>query len=107
LFQRLVSSAAKNLGDSGILAFSYCAREAGGELPPEGWHYPHCVFYDSGAVAAFLKEADLFGQALPWYHPGARWYVAARDQSRLPTETELHLLRGAVFHDPQFPASRS
>jgi hypothetical protein len=75
-------------------------------LPEEGWHYPMCVTYSDEQILKFFAEAGLSGISIPWYHPAARWYVAALSRDRLPTDAERRLLTGAVLHDPQFANSR-
>ena len=106
--RRLLHSFAATLAADGVTLFSYIrATEAGNPQPAEGWHYPDCVAYGDDHIRAFLANAGLVGAAIPWYHPAAQWYLAARSASRLPAPEELCFLSGAVLRDRQFTASRS
>lgn len=108
LFQKTMDSFADVLADDGVIAFSYWnTPEPLAKAPADGWHYPGSVKYTQGEVDAFVHKAGLTGVAIPWHHPGASWYLAARRPERLPSAGELVFLRGAVLHDPQFAASRA
>lgn len=108
LFKKLVSSFSSSLEDEGLVLFSYLDSPIAVDHPAKGgWVYPGCVEYTGQEVQAMLGEAGLFGMAIPWFHPGANWFLAARSMSRLPTAEEAALLRGAVLFDPQFARSRS
>ena len=107
LFQRLIASFADVLKEDGLALFSYWNTPDPHVHPEsEGWVYPGSVRYTESEVHAFLSNSGLTGKAIPWYHPGASWFVASRDAKRLPSDAELPFLRGAVLHDPQFAASR-
>ena len=71
-----------------------------------GWVYPDCVAYGGSRIEALCLDAGLHCRRLPWYHPRAVWYVAARSVADLPQAKELPFLSGAVLFDPQFEASR-
>ena len=45
--------------------------------------------------------------AIPWYHPEAVWYLAARAPDRLLSRDEMAFLKGAVLNDPQLAASKA
>ena len=55
-----------------------------------------------GASREIFRQAGLACRKLPWYHPGATWFIAARDATALPRNQDLWLLRGAVLSDQQF-----
>jgi SAM-dependent methyltransferase len=96
------------LAKDGLVAFSIIESNADDEMPAEaGWTYPHCVSYGKSALADLCAEANLRCTRIPWYHPGATWYVAARDAQLLPSDYEKQFLRGAVLFDADFSASRS
>lgn len=106
LFQTLMTSFASVLNDDGLVLFSYWNTPV--ELPkapPNGWIYPGSVKYTEDQVEAFLAKAGLHGAPIPWYHPGASWYLASKSAARLPSEAERRLLAGAVLFDPQFAKS--
>jgi hypothetical protein len=107
LFRRFVASARSALDDKGIMLISAVrSAEQRANLPDNGWHYPLCVAYSDEQILEFFSEAGLFGISIPWYHPAARWYLAAPSQARLPTDWERRFLTGAVLHDPQLANSR-
>lgn len=107
LFRRLMTSFASVLEPDGLVLLSYLNKpEPSSGLPGDGWHYPSSVSYTESQVQTFVTEAGLHGTAIPWHHPGASWYLAARSPSRLPTEGEKRFLAGAVLFDPQFVKSR-
>ncbi len=107
IFRELMRSFSAVLEPDGLILFSYIqAPNWETALPSEGWHYPDCVAYAEPIVEEFLKAAGLIGISIPWYHPGAKWYLAARSSERLPNAQEVSLLTGMVLFDPQFAASR-
>lgn len=107
LFQKLMDSAAAALEPDGLFLFSYLdTPERDAHSDDEGWVYPGCVRYTQSEVHDFVRHAGLVGMAIPWFHPGASWFLAARHPGRLPSEAEAGLLRGAVLFDPQFAKSR-
>ena len=106
-FLKLMASAARALEESGLVLFSYC------DSPTENcnvssiwWVYPECVSYSEDQVHQFLDNAGLVGRSIPWFHPGAKWFLAALSRERLPSDGETQFLNGAVLHDPQFASSR-
>jgi SAM-dependent methyltransferase/2-polyprenyl-3-methyl-5-hydroxy-6-metoxy-1,4-benzoquinol methylase len=106
LFQTLMTSFASVLEDDGLVLFSYWNTPVELPQPPRnGWIYPGSVKYTEDQLEAFLKQAGLHGAPIPWYHPGASWYLAAKSAERLPSEAERRLLSGAVLFDPQFAKS--
>jgi SAM-dependent methyltransferase len=107
LFREIMVSARRALCNNGLILISVAqSDEQKNSLPEEGWHYPMCVTYSDEQILKFFAEAGLSGISIPWYHPAARWYVAALSRDRLPTDAERRLLTGAVLHDPQFANSR-
>jgi SAM-dependent methyltransferase len=107
LFRKLVLGARTVLDKNGVILISAIhSVDKLTSLPEDGWHYPLCVAYSDEQILEFFAEAGLVGISIPWYHPAARWYVAALSQARLPTDGERRLLTGAVLHDPQFANSR-
>jgi SAM-dependent methyltransferase len=108
LFRKFIINASNCLADNGLILLSiFQSKERQTSLPEEGWHYPMCVAYSDEQILRFFAKAGLSGISIPWYHPELHWYVAARSQARLPTDSERLLLRGAVLHDPQFANSRA
>ena len=107
LFYRFLLNARSVLNDNGLILVSVIqSDEQKISFPENGWHYPMCVAYSHEQILEFFAEAGLSGISIPWYHPAARWYVAALSQARLPTDGERRLLMGSVLHDPQFADSR-
>ena len=107
LFHKFIISARNALDDNGLILVSVIhSEERKTSLPEDGWHYPMCVAYSDKQILGFFAEAGLSGISIPWYHPAARWYVAALSQARLPSDGERRLLTGVVLHDPQFANSR-
>jgi SAM-dependent methyltransferase len=107
LLRTLIASAAAVLTERGLFAFSYCRADGATSLPSNGWHYPGCVLYEETKIAELLKDAGLTGRAIPWFHPGASWHLAAKDQTVLPRDEELCHLEGIALRHPLFEASRS
>jgi SAM-dependent methyltransferase len=107
LSRLLLAEMAKVLEPGGKIIFSIIeAPWAEQENVAEGWLYPGCVGYRRETILQWCAEAGLIGQRLPWYHPGAVWYMAAKDPSALPTLNQLSVLSGSVLFDPQFTRSR-
>ena len=103
----LIEGAAKALNPKGKFIFSIIEDPIRDAKPSEeGWIYPRCVSYGAAAIADFCASAGLVCCRLPWYHPGATWYMAAQSTAQLPNEREMPLLRGAVLFEPQFERSR-
>jgi len=106
LLKRYLSSAYDCLEPDGIILFSYKRTEdANTPLPANGWHYPDNVSYTVDYIKNAAESVRLVGKAIPWYHPGAAWFVAARHEGALPDDQYLHHLSGAVFREPQFQNS--
>ncbi len=97
---------AASLKKDGKVIFSIIEAEFPTAVPdPQGWSYPHCVSYGCFAIEAIFRQSGLFCKKLPWYHPGATWYVAGHSEKYLPLDEHLRLLSGAVLFAPQFAAS--
>lgn len=106
LLRTLIANAAAVLAEKGLFALSYCRTNEGITLPSDGWHYPGCVFYEERKIAELLTDAGLASRAIPWFHPGASWYLAAKHHSALPRDDELCHLEGAALRHPLYEASR-
>lgn len=107
LFRKLMGSIALALENDGLAMFSYSNSPTPSEHPfPEEWVYPQCLTYSEDQVQRFLLDAGLVGIPIPWFHPGAKWFLAAMSPQRLPTGPEASLLNGVVLHDPQFATYR-
>jgi SAM-dependent methyltransferase len=106
LLRTLIANAAVVLAEKGLFALSYCRADAPISPPADGWHYPGCVRYEEQKIAELLKDVGLVGRAIPWFHPGASWYLAARSQSVLPRDEELCHLEGVALRHPLYEASR-
>jgi SAM-dependent methyltransferase len=108
LFQRLLESFRGVLADKGLILVSMiCTSTDDQGLPAPGWHYPGCVDYSRPQIESFFKNVGLHMAPIPWYHPGANWFLAARSIERLPTDADRRQLTGVVLSDPQFAASRT
>jgi hypothetical protein len=105
LFRKFAINARDTLDDDGLILISVTQSEERRPLCPRTVGIM-CVAYSDEQILEFFTEAGLSGISIPWYHPAARWYVAALSQARLPTDGERRLLTGAVLHDPQFANSR-
>ncbi|CAL8975230.1 hypothetical protein RHODGE_RHODGE_04122 [Rhodoplanes serenus] len=97
LLARLLQSASKVMTDTGIFIFSCIETPQRQVIPPPGWHYPHCVGYDEAQLRDALSAAGLHGVRLPWFHPGAVWWLAKRRESALPNPSFLESLTGRVL----------
>ena len=107
LAERLIHEAAMALTDSGKFVFSIIEDQEPMSLPgADGWTYPDCVAFGAQRIEEMCSNARLKCRRLPWFHPGAVWYIAAHQENNLPTLPEMALLRGAVLFDPQFIASK-
>ena len=103
----LLGEMGASLAETGRIAFSVIESSVADEKPDRSdWVYPDCVRYGGAALAELCGKAGLLCRRIPWYHPGATWYVAARDAAHLPSDQEMALLRGAVLFDSQFEDSR-
>lgn len=108
LAERLLVEAAGAVAENGKIIFSIIEASVAGEQPARrGWTYPECVQYGVSAISTLCAQAGLTCIRLPWYHPGATWYIAARSSKYLPSTDEVKLLHGAVLFDPQFKTSVS
>merc|ERR1712070_165335 len=47
------------------------------------WIYPGVTEFHRNRISSFLKEADLHGESLSWYHPRQTWWVLSRSRSRV------------------------
>jgi SAM-dependent methyltransferase len=106
LVQGLADEMAKSLEEDGRVVFSIIEAPDIFERPSvDGWVYPNCVSYGSVVIRDIFRQAGLVCRSLPWYHPGARWYIAAHSDRFVPAIEDLWLLRGAVLFDEQFSES--
>jgi len=97
----LFSSVAKNLEDNGLFLFSYTREhDEDAPLPADGWYYPGCVGYSRTTITKLLADCGLKSIALPWFHPGADWHVAALDDNALPPTDRIGELTGQVLTRP-------
>jgi SAM-dependent methyltransferase len=104
--EKLAQQFARSLAEGGRAVFSIIeAPELFARPAANGWTYPECVAYGALALRDIFRQADLACRKLPWYHPGATWFIAARDEAALPRTQDLWLLRGAALSDPQFVES--
>ncbi|KDA00629.1 type 12 methyltransferase [Hyphomonas polymorpha PS728] len=95
LLQKLLSGAAASLKPSGLFLFSYIPSQTP-TRPADGWYYPDCVEYEEADMLARLALHGLRGRPIPWYHPAARWIIAAKDETALPAADDLCALTGHV-----------
>ncbi|HLY47206.1 MAG TPA: class I SAM-dependent methyltransferase [Stellaceae bacterium] len=103
---QLLQSMRDALEEGGKAIFTFI-KDAVRKPQPFGWTYPNCVSYQGAEMSELCQQAGLCCTEIPWYHPGATWFVAARSPQHLPSPAEHPLLRGAVLFDPQFAASRT
>ncbi len=98
LMQAMFAPMKRALQDNGLFLFSYIREpdSADSPLPATGWHYPGCVGYTDGQLVRALRDAGLQARPIPWYHPGASWMIAARDESALPPDDVIDRLTGTV-----------
>jgi hypothetical protein len=87
------------------MTFIHPDRTGGVEQHAPGWTYPECVSYAPETLQSLFTEAGLFGRAIPWFHPRQTWYVAARDQSRIPASSEDRYLSGPVLNVSEWQSS--
>jgi hypothetical protein len=93
------------MGEDAIGAVTFVRADAGAECPESGWVYPRVVAHPPATIATLLRDAGFHAAAIPWYHPRQTWYVLSKNPSRIPGETDLPALRGAVLFDPAFAGS--
>ena len=107
LAEKVIHESAKVMTDSGKFVFSVIEDPVDSAVPgASGWVYPGCVAFGAKRIDEMCARSGLTCRRLPWFHPGAVWYIAAGNGSNLPSEREMTLLRGAVLFDPQFERSR-
>jgi SAM-dependent methyltransferase len=105
--ERLIGEMSKVLAPGGKIIFTIFESSDRNALPDRmGWIYPGCVAYGAAQIERLCQGAGLHLRRLPWHHPEAVWYAAARAPADLPQSDELPLLRGAVLFDSQFKDSR-
>lgn len=97
LLSRMLPTVAPALNERGLFLFSYIEAVDESGLPTRGWHYPECVAYGTDYINARLHEHNLVGAPLPWHHPGATWYMAARSKAALPSAATLDNLSGRFW----------
>lgn len=97
LLERMLSTVKPALAERGLFLFSYIQGDEGSHMPEPGWHYPGCVAYGVDYIDQRLRAAGLVGVSLPWFHPGARWYMAAQSKAALPSGPELASLNGSYI----------
>ena len=107
---RLIVNALTNLSasleTSGLLTCTFVEGQTGDSASfEEGWVYPGCVTYTAPEITRMFTDAGLAARRIPWFHPRQTWYLGAHDESQLPRDKDLQLLRGAVLRDPEFAAS--
>jgi SAM-dependent methyltransferase len=93
----------ESLKSNGLIAATF--REGHADFDGNGWVYPGCVNYHPSTIKRFAEEAGLFVIRIPWYHPRQTWYLLAKDSSRLPNNSMLRFLAGAVLFGPEFSES--
>jgi SAM-dependent methyltransferase len=104
--ERLIGEMSKVLAPGGKILFTIFEASDRNALPDRmGWIYPGCISYGAAQIERLCQGAGLHLRRLPWHHPEAVWYAAARTPADLPQPDELPLLRGAVLFDPQFKDS--
>jgi SAM-dependent methyltransferase len=107
LAEKLIRETAMVLANTGKFVFSIIEDPVKAASPAvNGWVYPGCVAFGAGRISEMCAGAGLKCRRLPWFHPGAVWYIAAASEICLPSDLDMSLLRGAVLFDPQFDRSR-
>jgi len=107
LAQKLFCEVSKVMGDNGKFLFSVIEDSEPTASPGvDGWVYPGCVAFGVSQLEKSCANAQLKCRRLPWFHPGAVWFIAAREEAALPSPAELRFLSGAVLFDRQFELSR-
>lgn len=83
LAKLFLASARKALGDQGVfLASLKLGQHPKLEAPGPGWHYPYNIQYSKALIGELLTESGLHWKEIAWFHPGASWIVAARDEAQ-------------------------
>lgn len=95
----MLEGAAAYLEPNGLFLFSYIESKNGSATPDDGWHYPNCTSYSEEYMIRTAADAGLSAVGIPWFHPGAKWMIAAVDPLRLPAEEDLDGLHGRVLND--------
>lgn len=100
----MIGAALKNFRASleagGVIAATFVEGEA--DFGGQGWVYPECVAYRGETVLGAARGAGLEGVRIPWYHPRQTWYLFAAERERLPEESMLRHLTGAVLGEAGF-----
>jgi SAM-dependent methyltransferase len=107
LAEKVARESARVLAKSGRFLFSVIEDPEESAWPSaSGWVYPNCVAFGAKRIEEMCARSGLTCRRLPWFHPGAVWYIAANKATDLPSDQEMTLLKGAVLFDPQFEKSR-
>ena len=98
LIGRILDEFAGCLSEDGIIAATFIHNaELRTPDSEEGWIYPDVVSHTEASITDLIKGAGLHGCSIPWYHPRQRWWLLARNASRLPDSDAQGLLHGAVL----------
>ena len=107
--KEIIRTALRNFKESlkpdGLIVATF--KEETKDFDGSGWVYPKVVRYRPSTIKRLAKEAGLFVQRLPWFHPRQTWYFFTTEKRRLPNRAMLRHLSGAVLYDPEFAASWS
>ena len=61
------------------------------------WLYPGCFSYRTEVVESLVRDADLIGSILPWFHPRQTWWLLARSPEAMPGEEFRQQLAGPTL----------
>ena len=61
------------------------------------WLYPGCFSYRIEVVESLLRDADLIGCILPWFHPRQTWWLLAGSPEAMPDKAFREQLAGPTL----------
>jgi hypothetical protein len=98
LVRQVLANAAKVMHDETkfVATFIHSSKRRPARDEP-GWHYPKCISFDPDVIKGLIREAGLFGQYLPWYHPAQDWYMITMKPQGLLAREDVAKLHGLVF----------
>ncbi len=79
-----LKSAAGALKPDGVVMLSYLPNSKDDTVPQEAWTYPQNVNYPPAWLAEKSAGHGLIWRDIDWHHPGAKWALIAKNETRLP-----------------------
>jgi SAM-dependent methyltransferase len=61
------------------------------------WLYPGCFSYRTEVVESLVRDANLIGSILPWFHPRQTWWLLTGSPEAMPDEEFRRQLTGPTL----------